>query len=523
MNFDYTSRDYAAIHGDLLARAARSFPEWTNREPSDLGMMFVDLWAYMGDVLHYYVDRAAGESFLNTATQRESVIAIANLLDYVPTGRRAARATIQLDASSTTATDTNPIYIPKYTRFLATPLLETANQVVFTTDTDIAFVGTSSGASTSLIVDGISYATYPKTTTTTVFLTEGEIYTETYTATGLSNQRIPLRQKGVVTSSISVAVSEGVSGANVTYAYTDRLITATSSNRVFGVDVAADNTSIVYLGNGINGRIPLTNTTITITYRRSRGSAGNVNQGAIKAIESVTVPNKPALNGLVVIANVSKASGGIDAESIASLKANIPATFRTQDRAVSLQDYKDIVKRVPGVVRSTAYIGSGNVIEIRAVEEPSDYGADTTLVLSSSLVSDIQDYLEPREITFVTSNVGASVTLTPVNIVGSVQVKDGYVQESVYDNVVSAMRSLFSFDTSDFGNKVSLGTLYRTILDVEGVDYTVITRFTTTGSNVIDSSGGFTGVQASDTSMLVIAGTSTFTMTRSGGIVASGA
>ena len=76
-------------------------------------MLFVDLWAYMGDVLNYYVDRATREAFLTTATQRESVLAIANLLDYRPAGRTAAQATVTI-----TSTDpSNTVVVPIYTRF----------------------------------------------------------------------------------------------------------------------------------------------------------------------------------------------------------------------------------------------------------------------------------------------------------------------------------------------------------------------------------------------------------------------
>lgn len=520
--FDYTSRDYESIQADLLARASRQIPEWTSREASDFGMVMVDLWSYMGDILHYYVDRAAGESFLGTAKQRESVLAIANLLDYVPASRRPARVSIQLDASLTTATDTNPIYIPQYTRFRATPLVDTASPVIFTLDTPIAFTGTVSGASANLVSDGVVYDTYAKQTVVTVNLTEGERFVETYTATGLSGQSITLRQTGVVTESIVIDVAEGANETDVRYTYVPRLIDATSSETVYTVVVAADNTSVITFGNGINGKIPTTNSIISITYRRSRGSAGNVLVGAVKELESTTVPNKPALDGLVVIANVSKASGGVDAESISSLKANIPAAFRTQDRAVSLQDYIDIVKRVPGIVRSTAYVDGSDVVQILATETPATYGSSTTLVLDNAKVQEITDYLTPREITFVTSNVGASVTVTPVNFTANLQVKDGYVQEIVADAVETAIKNLFAFDNMDFGSKVSLGTVYRTILDVTGVDYAVISRFTTTGSNVIDSSGGFTGVQATDTTLLSMGSTSTFTLTRDGGIVAVG-
>jgi len=520
--FDYTSRDYTSIQADLLARAATQLPEWTSRETSDFGMVLVDLWSYMGDVLHYYVDRAAGEAFLGTATQRESVLAIANLLDYVPAGRRAATAAIQLDASLTTASDTTPIYIPQYTRFEASPLIDTSTKVVFTLDTPIAFVGTVSGASTNLVSDGVTYSTYAKTVVPSVLLTEGERFTETYTATGLSGQQLTLRQSGAVTSSITVSVGEGANSSDVSYSYVARIIDGGSSSKVYTVSIDADNYTTISFGNGINGKIPTTNSSISISYRRSRGAAGNVVVGAITTLESTTVPNKPSLDGLRVIPNISKASGGVDIESIASLKANIPVTFRTQDRAVSLQDYKDIVKRVTGIVRSTAYVDGSNVVQILAMEEPSDYGSALTLVLSNTRRQEIIDYLEPREIVFATSNVGASVSLTKVNIVATVRVQDGYIQEFVNDNVKTAIRNLFAFDNMDFGGRVSLGTVYRTILDTDGVDYAVITRFTTTGSNVIDSSGGFTGVIAADTSLLTIATSSTFTVTPSGGIIASG-
>lgn len=519
--FDYTSRDYASIQEDLLARASEVLPEWTSRDASDFGMLMVDLWSYMGDVLHFYVDRAAREAFLNTATQRESVLAIANLLDYIPVGRRAATANISLNAAQTTATDTSPVYLPQYTRFVATPLVDTATPVIFTLNTPIAFTATSSGASANLEVDGVVYQTYPKTQVISVGVTEGERFEETYTSTGRISQRIPLKKSGVVNSSVSVLVSEGANGQDLLYNYVERLISGTSFSRIFTIETNADGQANVVFGNGINGKIPTTNAQIKITYRRSRGAAGNVLVGSIKSLESTTVLNKPPLDGLVIIPNTVRAAGGFDAESIASMRSNIPVSFRTQDRAVSLSDYRDLVKRVSGVVKSTAYLDN-NVVEIRAVEPQADYGSSNTLVLSADTVTDIEEYLAPREIVFVTSNVGASVTLTPVNLVASVKVKDGYVREDVKDKVDTSVREIFSFDNMDFGASVSLGTLYRTILDVEGVDFAVVTRFTTTGSNVIDDINGFVGVGSSQTSMLVISTTSTYTLTMSGGITALG-
>ena len=98
-SFDYTSRDYLSIRQDLFDRASAFVPEWTARNPSDFGVLMVDLMAYVGDILHYYVDRAAAETYLNTATQKSSVLAIANLLDYRPLFQTSSEGTVTLTAT----------------------------------------------------------------------------------------------------------------------------------------------------------------------------------------------------------------------------------------------------------------------------------------------------------------------------------------------------------------------------------------------------------------------------------------
>ena len=48
----------------MLRLAQQRLPEWTDRSPADLGMLLVDLFAYMGDIVVYYQDRIASEMFL---------------------------------------------------------------------------------------------------------------------------------------------------------------------------------------------------------------------------------------------------------------------------------------------------------------------------------------------------------------------------------------------------------------------------------------------------------------------------
>ena len=50
--------------------ARQRLPEWTDRSPADLGMVLIDLFAYVGDIVAYYQDRIASELFPGTATER---------------------------------------------------------------------------------------------------------------------------------------------------------------------------------------------------------------------------------------------------------------------------------------------------------------------------------------------------------------------------------------------------------------------------------------------------------------------
>ena len=57
---DYTSRDFTAIRAQLVGLARGMMPEWeTVGETGDFGTLLLELFAYMGDVMHFYIDRTA--------------------------------------------------------------------------------------------------------------------------------------------------------------------------------------------------------------------------------------------------------------------------------------------------------------------------------------------------------------------------------------------------------------------------------------------------------------------------------
>lgn len=414
--FDYTSRDYLSIRQDLINRASITIPEWDSTDASEFGNVFIDLWAYMGDVLHFYIDRAASETFLSTATQRESILAIANLMDYSPASTRASRGTCTVKLTSFP-----PANVKNYEISSATV---TGQYVVYTTTsnhelTSGQFISVSGLSPSSFNIQDVVVFDFPTATTFRIALSQfssipfgsttvgGDLdYNLVYTipqftvfnayasnedlidfylptavsinktntnfnlsliqgklinnesvgnSTGRSNQVFTLSKSNVDTDSISVQVFEGsLSGSSPTavlYQYVPYLSASIFADKVFTTRLTSDGYTQVIFGNGFNGAIPTTNATIVVSYRTTSGSLGNISANNMRFVTG-------APSSYISIVSSSVFSGGAEVESIESIRTNVSRLFRTQDRAVSLQDYKDLTLQIPGVSKSTAIFGS---------------------------------------------------------------------------------------------------------------------------------------------------------------------
>ena len=495
-SFDYTSRDYLSIRQDLFDRASAFIPEWTARNPSDFGVLMVDLVAYVGDILHYYVDRAAAETYLNTATQKSSVLAIANLLDYRPLFQTASEGTVTLTA-------TNPLHsaaitIPKNTMFVA-PATSNLPAVYFAT-TEAYSMG-ASVASIEVVVSEGKYVNLEAPV---------QSVTRVSSSNGTSGQRFNLRYTGAIGSSVEISVYEGtvVSGSPtaITYSYSSDIASEDAAARVFTLEVTSDGVMQVIFGNGINGKIPANNAEIKVSYRYGQGYAGNILSGRITAFDTGS-----AIEGLI-ISSSSSTAGGSDSESLESMKANIPLMFRTQDRAVSLQDFKDLAIRVPQVAKATCDVVSASNVMVYGVPYQANYLNQSTnsLAISSTIQNAIITYFEPRTMVGASVGAAASVTLQPVNITATINVKPQYVAQLVKEAVKTELNKFFIFDNVAFEQVLSIGSIYRAIQNVEGVDYATISVFSTTSSGTSSTLSPATATQ--------LFRKGTFTLTTSGGI-----
>ena len=81
----YLGRDFSDIRNNLIEFAKSYFPsQYNDFNEASPGMMFVEMAAYVGDVLNYYVDNQFRETLLNQAEEKKNVFEIAQSLGYKP-------------------------------------------------------------------------------------------------------------------------------------------------------------------------------------------------------------------------------------------------------------------------------------------------------------------------------------------------------------------------------------------------------------------------------------------------------
>ena len=95
---NYLGRDFTDIRENLIEFAKTYFPnQYNDFNEASPGMMFVEMAAYVGDVLNYYVDNQFRETLIQFAEERKNVLAIAQSYGYKP--RLATPAMVELTFS----------------------------------------------------------------------------------------------------------------------------------------------------------------------------------------------------------------------------------------------------------------------------------------------------------------------------------------------------------------------------------------------------------------------------------------
>lgn len=487
---DYTSRDFVAIRTQLVGLAKGYMPEWeTVGETGDMGTLILELFAYMGDVLNFYIDRAASEAFLGTALRRQSVLYIADMLGYKPVGQHSATVkllfTIDPEAEG-------PITLPAGTR-IHNEADNADSIIVFELDSPLTLDPTLPAEERT---DVVAYAT------------EGVMVYDQLLGISLGSPALELLipEVGVVSNTVALTSREG--GQIVVWDELTDISLARPTQSAFTTYIDDFEQTHILFGDNASGRIPPANSEIFGSYRVGVGvEANDLPPDALNIITASADLSDQIWS--VTVRNPDKPVGGTDPESVDSMRFSIPrAAGRIKNRAITLQDYADLALQVPGVAKSTAYGTLYTAIHVR-IAPVGGVGDEVTM---TKLVAETEAYLFDKVL------VGSGVTVEPidisllwhaVNIRVTVHVQAAYNRTSVRQEVDRVLRAVLAFDAVDFGTRVSIGLMYRTALAVNGVEWVDLNWLSnTTPDNateiVIDTDPLSQVVEEIDTDSLVI-------------------
>lgn len=297
--------------------------------------VLLDVLSYNTYQNAFYLNMISNEMFLDSAKLRDSVISHAKELNYLPRSFRSSSAVIQLVITSTN-TAKRSIVIPKGTSF--TSRVDDFTYNFSTTENYVITKRTPSGS--SLVYESEPIRVY-----------EGSYLSDTYTVNydrplvyKISNKRVDLE-------SVLVTVFEDNGTTVQTYKRATSLFGHDENAKVFFLQPGIGDTYEVVFGDGVVGRKPKNNSACIIEYRTCSGELPN---GAFKFINTASIDGETN----IVIQTITAAADGAVAEDLNSIKYNAPRAFTTQERAVTSEDYENLLKaNFPEINAVIAYGG----------------------------------------------------------------------------------------------------------------------------------------------------------------------
>lgn len=487
ISVDYTSKDYYVLRDELIARVQDRIPEWTASDPSDFGVALIEAFAYMGDMISYYIDRNANESLITTATQRDSVINIAQTYGYIPAGYRQAFTLLTVSNTSATA-----VSIPAGTVVSGDIVSgDTVTTVYFTTDSDISVdpqVDETPGTETVSAVEG-RYVTIVSDNANTY----GELIG---TSTGLPNMSFELGEVPSVDGTTELYVQDGDIYSKWTQV--QHLLDNGPTDLVYQVNTDADNNVIILFGDGVSGVIPTIHSEIRVNYMVGGGLIGNVPSDTL--VDIVYVPGlstneTTALQSIITVTNADPAIGGSDPETTNQIRVSAPASLRAANRAVTLQDYADLSLSVSGVGKANASAEVWTSVTVYIAPSRSSVDSDLAPGLDDLGVPTLEyDRLKADVETYLADKVllGTTVTIQPptyVDLIITLQYAklDQYTTAEVELALKQALLTSFGYNGMDFQDTIYPQDIEFALNQVPGVKTVRVTVLHVEGDTGLDT------------------------------------
>lgn len=480
IQIDYTSRDYSALKNELVNLVnLRTNGSWNPTDPSDLGNALLEAFAYMGDVMSYYIDRVANETQVETAIKTETLLNFASLYGYRPSGPTPATVTVSFTNDSDV-----PISLPVGTQVMAPLNYGPFSQAYF--ETTQPFTAIAPNATVSIVcVEGKTVNTDKEDYIDPVY--HKPLPSSIGTSTGGANQEFQILESGIIDASLIVYVGQGVAFAP--WQYVDNLVEYGPNDLVFTANQNTDGTLNVLFGDGINGAIPPASQAISATYKISVGRYGNVISGAVSEVSFIPGNIDPEAISFFTVNNATAATSGADADSQTQIRSKIKGAIISRNRAVTLNDYKYLSSLVPLVGKTNAASAVYSLVNVY-LQVQNDGSATPGIISGSvtpswtSLKRDVELYMDDKIPVGVTLNV-LPPQYMPLRVEVTVLIKDTYKRSTarldVYKALLAGDTGLFSYEKNIFGRNIPLSSVISVLSPLTGVTSVSVTKLNVDG------------------------------------------
>lgn len=329
-NFPIKGLDFSEIKKNFITflKNDSQFSDY-NYEASGISSL-INILAYNAHYIGFYVKALLGESFLDSATQRNTLFSRAKWNGYVPKNKRAARSEITLEIKTTVDNEplSKSISIPKNSMFSGANS-QSDSRSFYLLDDVVCYSRRVEGD--NVFYTSPTFTVYEGTSRTWRFIKD----------TSIKNQRFLLQDTTIDIDTIRVEVYTDEENCRP-FILATNLAEINASSEVFYLSSTIENAYEIFFGDNIFGKNVNNGDIISVTYISTNGSTGNgCKQMVFQRSYDDTEQISQYTHFTTRVESVS--SGGLSEETIDELKFNIPYHYRRQNRAVVEGDYRAIL------------------------------------------------------------------------------------------------------------------------------------------------------------------------------------
>lgn len=327
---NFSNLDFDQIKTTLKTylRSNSNFTDY-DFEGSNLSTI-LDVLAYNTYITSYNANMVANEVFLDSATLRENVVALARNIGYIPRSRKSSRATVSFFIDLEGQGNVSSLTLNK--GVVASSSRSFGNQsFVFSVLEDI----------TKPVFNNVA-------TFNDIEIYEGSLITSKFTySSNNPNRRFILPNTGIDTSLLSVDISNN--GVRTKYYLHNNIFNVTKDSKVFFLQEIEDERYELIFGDGVFGSALTDGDEITASYIVSNGSSANgISQFSFSGVLNYISTTAPVniTSGISLLSTGLISSGGEEIESIESVRKYAPRIYSSQNRAITSNDYESLVKNI---------------------------------------------------------------------------------------------------------------------------------------------------------------------------------